>query len=46
MIKTIVKDVIFLGQQSEKATPKDVSIAGDLLDTLRDNADHCVGHGG
>ena len=43
MIKTIVKDVIFLGQQSEKATPKDVSIAGDLLDTLRDNADHCVG---
>ena len=43
MIKTIVKDVIFLGQQSEKATPKDVSVAGDLLDTLRDNADHCVG---
>lgn len=27
MIKTIVKDVIFLGQQSEKATPKDVSVA-------------------
>lgn len=43
MIRTIVKDVIFLGQRSDKATPEDVSVAGDLLDTLRANAEHCVG---
>ena len=43
MIRTIVKDVIFLGQRSDKATPEDISVAGDLLDTLRANADHCVG---
>lgn len=43
MIRTLVKDVIFLGQRSEKATPEDVSVAGDLLDTLRANAEHCVG---
>ena len=43
MIRTIVKDVIFLGQRSDKATPEDVSVAGDLLGTLRANAEHCVG---
>lgn len=43
MIRTLVKDVIFLGQRSDKATPEDVSVAGDLLDTLRANAEHCVG---
>lgn len=43
MIRTIVKDVIFLGQRSDKATPEDISVAGDLLDTLRANAEHCVG---
>lgn len=43
MIRTIVKDIIFLGQRSDKATPEDVSVAGDLLDTLRANAEHCVG---
>ena len=43
MIKTIVKDVIFLGQQSETATPQDVSVAEDLLDTLKAHSDGCVG---
>ena len=43
MIKTIVKDVIFLGQQSETATPQDVSVAEDLLDTLKAHSDGCGG---
>ncbi|MDD6236716.1 MAG: peptide deformylase [Clostridiales bacterium] len=43
MIRTIVKDVIFLGQRSEAATPQDVSVAEDLLDTLKAHANGCVG---
>ena len=43
MVKSIVKDVIFLGQKSEPATPDDISTADDLLDTLRANAEGCVG---
>ncbi len=43
MVKSIVKDVIFLGQKSEPAVPDDISVADDLLDTLRANAEHCVG---
>lgn len=43
MVKSIVTDVIFLGQKSEPATPGDISVADDLLDTLRANAEHCVG---
>ena len=43
MIKEIVHDPIFLGQKSETATVGDISVADDLLDTLRANADRCVG---
>ena len=43
MVKSIVKDVFFLGQKAEDATRKDLSVGQDLLDTLRANQDHCVG---
>lgn len=43
MIKPIMKDIIFLKQKSEIATIEDLSVADDLLDTLKANADGCVG---
>ena len=43
MIKQVVKDVIFLGQKSDKATKADLSVADDLHDTLAANREHCVG---
>lgn len=38
-----MKDVLFLGQKSLPATPEDIPVADDLLDTLRANAGQCVG---
>ena len=43
MVQPIMKDIIFLGQKSEEATAEDLQIAENLLDTLKANADHCVG---
>ncbi len=43
MKKQIVRDVIFLGQKSAPATEADLQIGRDLQDTLRANADRCVG---
>ena len=43
MIRTIVKDVLFLEQKSEPATKEDISVVNDLIDTLRANLEHCVG---
>ena len=43
MVKSIVKDVIFLAQKSHEATPADLSVAQDLRDTLAAHADGCVG---
>lgn len=43
MIRPICKDIILLGKKAEKATVSDISVANDLLDTLRANADACVG---
>ena len=43
MVKTIVKDPLFLAQKSEPATQADKQVITDLLDTLRANLDHCVG---
>ena len=43
MIKPICKDILFLGQKSEPATKMDLSVAQDLRDTLKANADRCVG---
>jgi len=43
MIKPIMKDIIFLNQKAEIATKEDLSVADDLLDTLKANAEGCVG---
>ncbi|MEG2018718.1 MAG: peptide deformylase [Clostridium sp.] len=43
MIKPIVKDILFLGQKSDLATKADVAVIDDLVDTLRDNLENCVG---
>lgn len=43
MVRSIVKDALFLGQKSELATPDDAVVIDDLLDTLKANAEHCVG---
>lgn len=43
MIRKIVKDELFLAQKSEIATEADVDVITDLIDTLRANAENCVG---
>lgn len=43
MVQAIVKDEQFLSKPSELATIADLSVAGDLLDTLSANAERCVG---
>ena len=43
MVREIMKDVFFLAQKSTPATPDDLSVAQDLLDTLEANKDGCVG---
>jgi peptide deformylase len=43
MVRSIVKDTLFLGQKSEPATQEDAAGIDDLLDTLKANAEHCVG---
>lgn len=43
MVRPIVKDPVFLSQPSDLATPEDLSVGQDLLDTLAAYADTCVG---
>ena len=43
MVRKIIRNPMFLAGKCEPATKKDAQIAQDLLDTLRDNIDHCVG---
>ena len=43
MVQPICKDVIFLARKSEPATPEDILIGQDLLDTLNAHRDGCVG---
>lgn len=43
MIKEINKDIFSLGQKAEKATRKDAAVIRDLTDTLKANAERCVG---
>ena len=43
MIRTIMRDPMFLAQKSENAMEADAQVVTDLLDTLRANLDHCVG---
>ena len=43
MVKTIVKDIMFLGQVSTPATFMDKNVITDLRDTLAANRRRCVG---
>jgi peptide deformylase len=43
MIRDICKDEAFLAQKAEPATPADLPVAQDLLDTLAAHKDGCVG---
>lgn len=43
MVRKINKDIFSLGQKSAPAGPGDLPAALDLLDTLRANAEDCVG---
>ena len=43
MIQPIRKDPLFLGVKSQPATPEDVPVGQDLLDTLAAHREGCVG---
>ena len=43
MVKPIVRDIFFLGQQSVSAERSDIEIGLDLQETLQANRDKCVG---
>lgn len=43
MVKELMHDPFFLSLKSEPATKDDLSVAQDLLDTLRAHKDGCVG---
>lgn len=43
MIKPICKDTLILSRKSTPAAKADITVVDDLLDTLKANADRCVG---
>ena len=43
MIREICKDPAFLAQKAVSASPDDLQVAADLLDTLEHHKDRCVG---
>ena len=43
MVRPVMRDVLFLGRRAAPATKADISVADDLLETLRANAAGCVG---
>ena len=43
MIRDICKDEAFLAQKAEPATPDDIQLAADLLETLEHHKAGCVG---
>lgn len=43
MVRAIVRDPVFLAQPSESATIADAGVIADLMDTLRANAERCMG---
>ena len=43
MIQPIMKDPLFLSMKSEPATRDDMQVGQDLLDTLKENRNGCVG---
>lgn len=46
MVRSIVKDPVFLAQKSTEATVEDLPLAQDLLETLEAHKDGCVGMAG
>mgnify|MGYP002798164542 FL=1 len=43
MVQDICKDEAFLAQKAEPATPDDLPVAADLLETLQHHKEGCVG---
>ena len=43
MIREICKDEVFLSRPAAPATPEDLPVAADLLETLKAHKDGCVG---
>ena len=43
MVRPIIKSERFLAKKSLPATPEDMHIGGDLMDTFRAHKDECVG---
>ncbi len=43
MVKDICKDIILLSRKAQPATPEDLPLARNLLDTLTAHRDTCVG---
>ena len=43
MVRQLMHDPIFLAQKSKNATPEDLPVAQDLLDTLAAHKETCVG---
>ena len=43
MVKDVIHDPLLLARKSQEATPEDLEIARDLLDTLTANQEACVG---
>lgn len=43
MVREICRDISLLSQKSEPATPEDLSLAADLLETLQAHKEGCVG---
>ena len=43
MERKIIRDTFFLRQKAQQATRADLAVGRDLTDTLRANADRCVG---
>ena len=43
MIQPVIKDMLFLSQESESASRKDLPVGRDLQDTLKANREACVG---
>ena len=43
MVKPIVKDVIFLSQKSLRADESDAQTVTDLLDTIKEHDEECIG---
>ena len=43
MVREIIHDEMFLAQKAELASPQDLPIAQDLMDTITAHKDRCVG---